>query len=691
MSRPKFCPKCGNSLEDAGKFCGKCGTPIVDTEEALAAQPAPQPVPPQPAPGPVPPQQGPVPGQFQPGPVPPQQGPIPGQFQPGPVPAPKPPKPPKDPNKTFGAWIKRHKLPIILSGVGVAALAAGLIVFFQLTKYQKIDAQKLFAFKYKGINGSGTAVAYLNSPNADPDPYSYVRDKDGNKVEKEYSDYFSTDKKTLLKAFDKASDYEQAVEMRNALLAKSKGQYDLKVNMSKSTGLSNGDKISCTVEFDEEELKDALIKLENTEFEVEADGFVDGEQIDLFAGFDPKFTGMDERGEVDDSSTKGTYPFIRYYLSSGGYNLKNGDKVTFQANFSSYDVEDYTFIDDNDSSKGAYFVYEGKTYIISNTTEEKEFTVSGLTEAKQVDIFEKVKFETTGAIPYLRINRVNTDDVDGDIKDCVSYYLDLGDQKSFKAGDTFKIKAYVSDSLLSKGYKPTEAPDEDGYCYKEFTVDETSYGHYITEKSQPADLDAFKDKFAEFTKKFQDDYTGRSYLGGLSLGGKIKSIDTFEAVKDYIVINDGFYEGTIGLYDAKTNLHRFYKVSLTVTDDDGKDSKKTIYAGFKFSGPFVDSKGEAQLESNFVNITVAAKEAELKKSTVDKVDGGKVYEIGKGETKKDDDSSKKDDDSSKKDDSSSKKDDSSSKKDDSSSKKGDDSSKKDDSSSKKDEASSEEA
>ena len=557
-------------------------------------------------------------------------------------------------------------MPIIIGCAAAVLIAAGLIVFFQLTKYQKIDAQNLFAFSYKGVNGKGTAVGYLNCSEADPNGYW---------GDSEYSDYFSYDQEDLLKAFDKASNYEEAYKMRSALLEKSKGEYDLKVKLSKDSELSNGDKITCTVEYDEEELTDALIKLENTEFEVEVSGLVDGEDFDLWAGFDPKFTGMEERGELDNSTMKGTYPFVRYYVTDGNsYNLKNGDTLTVQATLATYDVDGFTYFDNNDSTKGAYFKYDDKTFIVTTTSEEKQFTVSGLTEAEKVDVFENIKFDTRGAVPYLRINRVNTDDIAENVKKNVSYYVDLGGKDELAAGDTFKVKAYISSSLLSSGYKPTDTPDEDGYVYKEFTVDD-SYGHYITEDCQPEELDAFNDTFKQFTDKFQKDYVGRENLGGVKMGGKIKSIDTFEVVKDYLYIYDGFKDGTLSS-GKRTVLYRVYKVGTTVTNEDGKDVKKNIYAAYKFSGPYIDANGVGQLESSFSSIVVSDKAADMKKNTIDKESGGKAYELGASGAAADDSSEKEDESS--KDESSSKSDDDSSKKEDESSEKSDESSEKED-------------
>ncbi len=702
MSRPKFCAKCGNPLPPTGKFCGKCGNPIPETADAPAPQPeqaAPVPAPEQAAPIPEPVQEAPIPEEApQPEPVP---QPVPEAAQPYAAPAqPAAPEgaanttPAMEMGKNIGAAFVKHKVPIFI-GLGVCAvIVAAIIVILNLTKYQKIDAEKLFAFKYSGLNGKGTAVAYLNCQEADPDPYTYEHDEEGNVIEKEYSDYFSDEKKALLKAYDKASDKEEANEMKDALLSKTKGEYDLKVKMSKSTELSNGDKISCTVEYDEEALLDAKIKLENTEFEVEAAGLLEGQELDLFEGFDIKFTGMEERGEVEYKSQNETYPFISYYIYGSTYNLKNGDTVEVEASLSYSGLDDgFKYIDEEDSSKGIYFKYQGKTYIATATSATKSFTVSGLTEASKVDVFEKITFNTSGAAPYLRINSVNKEAVDKKISDNVSYYIDTGDKSYLKAGDTFKVKAYVSSGLLSEGLKPSETPDEDGYIYKEFTVDDKSFGYYITDKTDPGELDKFKDVFDEFTKKFQSDYAGRSYLGGVSIDGKIKSIDKLEAEKDYILIYKGFEEGTASSSN-RTALYRIYKVTMTVTDKEDKDSSKTCYAAFKYVGPYVDAAGEAKLESNFLKIAVAEKLEDVVKASVDEEKDCTKHELkagsaaSKDDSSKADDSSKKDDDSSKKDESSSADEDSSSKKEDSSSKKDDSSSKKEDSSSEKDDSSS---
>lgn len=85
------------------------------------------------------------------------------------------------------------------------------------------------------------------------------------------SKYFALDKKTLTKAFNKADDFTEAKQMRNALLkTNSDGEYKLKISFDKKANknLKNGDKVKCTVKYNEDSLKDKNIKLKNTEFEV---------------------------------------------------------------------------------------------------------------------------------------------------------------------------------------------------------------------------------------------------------------------------------------------------------------------------------------------------------------------------------------------------------------------------------------
>ena len=93
-------------------------------------------------------------------------------------------------------------------------------------------------------------------------------------------------------------------------------------------GLKNGDKVTIKLEFNESYLKDNNIKIENAEYEVEAEGLKTGTKVDLFKDVDVKFTGNDGSGYAQ-LDTENAQPFVRYTFkdTSNNRKLKNGDKM----------------------------------------------------------------------------------------------------------------------------------------------------------------------------------------------------------------------------------------------------------------------------------------------------------------------------------------------------------------------------
>lgn len=124
--------------------------------------------------------------------------------------------------------------------------------------------------------------------------------------------------------------------------------------------------------------------------------------------------------------------------------LSNGDEVTVRA------------VVDNEA------VGE---YKIKFKAGEKKFTVDGLKELEQIDLFENVDVEFQGIAPYVTasINRGNSD---RDIY--VNYSIDK--DKNLAVGDSVTVTAeYREDLLLEKGYvagnstKEYVVPDSDKY------------------------------------------------------------------------------------------------------------------------------------------------------------------------------------------------------------------------------------
>ena len=661
----RFCQKCGNPLAENERFCGKCGTPA-------EAAPAPAPAPEQAAP--VQDMQATIyagaeaaqeaqqaadqaqtfandaaqaaqqtadqaaafangnAAPFDPAAV---QGAVPAKKGPG-----------------AAAVIAKYKLPIIIAAIVLVLGIAGFIIFKQLTKYEKIDSKDLFAVNFSGLNGQGTAVAYLNCEEAVP---AYIRYSDDfDEEEQEYSDYFSDEKKALLKAYKKAGSKSDATKMRKALLKQKNDKYVLKLKLSQDKELSNGDKITCTVDYDEDELKEANIKLENTEFEVEVEGLIEAEELDLFEGFAPKFSGVDESGEMTYDSTNATYPFITYYSYSGS-GLKNGDIVNITAEIDTSKIENKQEVygapegdeddedeDDEDDDEddddnvdvytrkfvGFTFDYDGKTYLVKETYQSKDFTVSGLSEPDEIDIFANVKVVFNGADPYLYYDSISTENCDSVIKDNVSFYRADYDQDSFKIGDTIKIQASIYESDLKRaGFKPSNLKDTDGYYYFDYTItEEDAAGHYILDDASADDhkkLDEAEGSFNDLIKEVREDSIDSWYIGSVQFGDGITKLSEAEPYKAYLLKCKGFDEGTIESYNNKTFIVKVYKMTATYEDDD-KSKEKTFYLAVRVSDAIIDGEGNAVIGEYSSNTTADTKLADVVDQVLNGAEGERI-------------------------------------------------------------------
>ncbi|WP_124098063.1 zinc ribbon domain-containing protein [Ruminococcus sp. Marseille-P6503] len=572
MSQPKFCAKCGNKLDENEKFCGKCGA---SAEESKAAVQSEQP------------------------------------SSAAAIPAVKD---------------KKKVMLALIAAAAVVALIVVIIIIVNVTKYQKIDAKDLFRIEFRGINGSGKCTAALNCPTED-DYLSdmldelYVDEESG----EDYSDYFSDDKKTLLDVYTKAKDKGEAEDMRDALMKVNKktGEYELQLDLSDDENLTNGDKITCTVEYDEDELKEEKIKLVNTEFEVEVKGLKEGTKLDMFEDFNVKFSGTDGNGEAEYPSQSEKYPFISYYNVTGSYDLTNGDTFTVEA-YISGSVGDIEYVDPEDSESGMYFTYEDVTYVIDDTSVSKDFVVEGLTEPEEIDVFEGIEFETSGAIPKIRITGVKTDNCAEIVKENVSFSVE-DYSKEYDAGDKFVIKAYVSSYLEDEGYKAAGTKNADGYYTKEFTVDEASFNKYLTDESSYEDFMKLDDLFNEQVNEFKSDYSGKSYISGLSsFDGKIKSFESFDADSvyySYIAESDSLFSSGDTSY-----VYRVYKVKVKLDDDD--KSTETFYVAFAANAPYVTPDGKAEVSSSYISVYANAKKSDLVKERI-RTEGAEVTEIKK--------------------------------------------------------------
>lgn len=630
----KFCANCGNALGENEKFCAKCGTPAPADAVPETAAPVAEP---ESAPAPV--------VENEPAPV--VENANDSAFT-APVPPPVTDQAvPASPAAAAGSAFAKHKGAIIGIAAAAVVLIAVIVVIMCLPSYQKIDAKDLFYIQFKGVNGNGTAVGYLNAEEvavqADYKRYTKLQKAEEDEEELEdddgYSKYFTSDKKELLKAYDKAKNKDAANDMKKALLKIKKEEYLLKIKFDKESGLSNGDSVKCTVEYDEDYLKENKIELTNTEFEIEVEGLVEGKKIDLFDGFNVKFEGRDGEGKATYDSKNKDLPFVDYDAPYS-YNLKNGDSYEVTASIRTYSLEDVNYLDPDDKSKGFYFTYKDTMYVAEKESETKSFTVSGLTELKEVDVFKDIKFNTRGAAPYLTISSVDESDCDEIVADNVYYNIVVDNNGSLKVGDKFKVKASTY-GLKNEGYKPAGEVDEDGYAVKEFTID-SSFGFYITDKSTTGDVNNMEETFKSYLEKVENQNKDRSSFGSVQFDGKATEFK-FEPAGAYVILSEGFADGSLSSSDVKNILFRLYKVTATV-DKDGATSTKEFFMTFRFKNAYINAKGEGVVDG-YASYSASETEDGLKAFFEEDAETGAAVKIAEGPASSGSNNSKPDDSS----------------------------------------------
>ncbi|MDE6053879.1 MAG: hypothetical protein K2G55_08980 [Lachnospiraceae bacterium] len=212
-------------------------------------------------------------------------------------------------------------------------------------------------------------------------------------------------------------------------------------------------------------------------------------EIDVMEGLTVEFNGIDGQGtaslsnkyfweeaafeaagisDSEDLSILGKMAAIEEAVSyevSPKENLSNGDEVTVRA-----DVDNET----------------AGEYKIKFTAEEKKYTVKGLKEIEQIDLFENIDVEFQGIAPYVKAYIKNGS---SNLPVYVSYRLD--NNEGLSAGDTVTVTAeYDAGQLLERGYTAGDGT-------RGFVVPECD--SYVTGLSQIPD-----DTMAKMKKQIED-------------------------------------------------------------------------------------------------------------------------------------------------------------------------------------------
>jgi len=253
------------------------------------------------------------------------QAAVPVEENPAATPAPMPAaeEAPKA-KKKKGLWIL---IPVIL--LALAGIAVGVVIFFGSLKRQEVDLSDAVTFKVTGYSGYGVAEVALNEE----------------ALEEKYEDLISEHTKIRWSKFIEEVDL-------------------LEYEVTELSGLSNGDKITLTWEYDKELAAEEYkvdILCESIEYTVT--GLTEVKKVDPFEDFTVTFDGVSGDGYAN-IDIEG-YPDYRNYFNyevSNRYSLSNGDTV------------EITF----DVSKYKDFVAEQFGYELYPT--KKSYTVEGLTE-----------------------------------------------------------------------------------------------------------------------------------------------------------------------------------------------------------------------------------------------------------------------------------------------------------------------
>ena len=538
----RYCQACGNALGDNETFCGACGAPNDLPAGGNGAVPSAVPQP--------------------------KQG------------------------GGAAAALAGKKNLIIIAGAVLVVVIVAIVIIHNLTKYQTIDAKDLVRVEFKGMDGKGTAVAMLNTDHEEYDKES------GESEVKKGSDFLVTSddedyKDRLLDAYSKADSKKEAKDMQEVIMdTKKDGELrNISFDLSDEDKLSNGDTVTVTVDFDEDEFKKAGIKLENTEFDVEVEGLNEVKTIDVFDYCEVKFDGFDGFGSYS-VETKADIPDeLKDYISFGradyNDNLKNGDKVKVEAyvygNYSDDDGDVYYIKTKEDN----YYDYGYK----SGENLTKEYDVSGLKELSEYDPTADIKVEFSGVGPY-KISKVNKDGLTPEIADSLSF--DYSWDKEYNVGDSVEIKVYPYSNLKDLGYKLKGSADSDGYYIYNITLTEDMVPVLITKKDDVGDLNKESEAyFTEALENFKENKKDSRYIGDVTLSEDPKSWSDFELEKTYLVTAK---EMSAKDYDENSKLARIYKVTIT----DKKNKKYEAHVLF-YGYNLVKANGELMLTNNYIN------------------------------------------------------------------------------------------
>lgn len=339
----KYCSNCGAKLDDDARFCDNCGTPTApESTPSEPQQPAPQESAPETvAPAPETTQQeAAAPEETAQETVQEESTPQ-KEAQQAPAPQqPAAPAKPKQPSK-FGAFVKKHIIPIAIAAVLLIAVI-GVSIFFA-TRPATLKLDSYISVKFDGYDSQGTAQF-------DFDTDAFMEDY-GSKIKLKKS-----------KADDLFSFIDSFSEPAELLV-----DFCIDGDLDKWDHLSNGDQVTFTWQCDEEAAMDLFhVRLSYEDITFTVEGLSEAQELDPFADFELEVSGFAPYATASyNYNSNADYAWYLDFELSASENLKNGDTITVS-------------VKDADDSDWQEDFLEDYGVILTQT--EKTFTVEGLEE-----------------------------------------------------------------------------------------------------------------------------------------------------------------------------------------------------------------------------------------------------------------------------------------------------------------------
>ena len=283
---------------------------------------------------------------------------------------------------------------------------------------------------------------------------------------------------------------------------------DLRFSMDQNKELSNGDKVTITVESSKYNDTDYVSYVKEhgripneTQKTMEVQGLAEIEIFDPFEGIDLSVEGYSGYGAASLQGTE-NYPDLKFEIDQVD-ELSNGDKVTVTVKSSKYN-EDFA-------------LYEKEYGRIPNET-QKTMEVQGLEEIVKFDPFEGITLTCTGDEPYGNLESINAPLAE-------EYGLSYSADKTYnlKNGDiitiTVRPAGWDYDSFNAKYIKKYGA--EPTAESKEFTLD--SFNTYVgaiedipeevLTKMQKEAVDDIETWYTKVSNTYEDfEYVGMYFL-----------------------------------------------------------------------------------------------------------------------------------------------------------------------------------